>query len=352
MMHQTKDLIDNQILLDLDILGTLSNLFGPAGNEEEVSNFITSIISENNFSYLKDRKGNIISLKDIEKTDFKVLLASHMDEVGFLVSDKIEPCYLKVEPLGGWVPQILPSTKVAIKTKIGLIKGVFSSIPPHLSKNPEINSINDLYIDVGDNFQFVEIGNYVVPDSQFEIISPSLIMGKAFDDRIGTYINLHLLKYVEPSVDVMHLFLVQEELGLRGSRFFTKNNPPFDLVIILETTSAETPYSKEQVSYLNKGPVLTIMDKTYITNPKLIELIKEIALVNDIPLQIKKPNIGSTDAGYLQDLGNVIIISVPAKYIHSPYQICSIQDIQNTIKLVSILISTPNIEEIYKRVLL
>ncbi|MFN4219619.1 MAG: M42 family metallopeptidase [bacterium] len=350
-MIEERDIIEGQVILDLDILATLTNLFGPAGNEEEVINYISSIINQNNLSFVKDSKGNLISVKDIEKSDFKVLIASHVDEVGFIVSQKIEPHYLKVEPLGGWIPQILPSTKVLIKTKNGFVKGVFSSIPPHLSKNMEIKSFSDLYVDVGDNFQFVEVGNFLTPDSQFEIVSQSLIMGKAFDNRIGTYVNLHLLKYVEPSIDVFHLFLVQEELGLRGSKFFAKNNPQFDLVIVIETTSAENPHTNEQVSYLNRGPVLTIMDKTYITNPKLVEIIKEIALVNEIPLQIKRPNIGSTDAGHLQDLGNVIIISIPAKYIHSPYQISSIQDIQNTIKLISLLISTPNIEEIYKRVL-
>ncbi len=347
-----KDIIDDQVIIDLDILASLSNLFGPSGNEEIVSNFIIQEIEKNGLSYLKDPKGNILSIKEVEKTDFKVLIASHIDEVGFLVSEKISPHYLKVEPLGAWNPQILPGTKIVIKTPLDFVKGVFCSLPPHLmDKSIDIKTISDLYIDVGDNFNFVNVGDFAIPDSNFEIISNSMIMGKAFDNRIGSYINLHLLKYTIPSVDVYHLFLVQEELGLRGSRFFAKNNTSFDLVIVLETTSAENPYSTKQVCQINNGPVLTIMDKTYITDYKLVELVKEIALINNIPLQIKHPNIGSTDAGYLQDLGNVIVISVPAKYIHSPYQISSISDIQNTIKLLSILISTPNIEEIYKKII-
>ncbi|MCS7165110.1 MAG: hypothetical protein RMJ51_02375 [Candidatus Calescibacterium sp.] len=352
MNSKTIGKTESEVVLELELLEILSNAFGPSGDEELVANIITSELQKNNYPYIVDKKGNILCIKDTENTNFKVLIASHIDEVGFLVSEKIEPHYLKVEPLGGWNLQTIPSTKVIIKTRAGFIRGVFSSTPPHLSQTPEIKSISDLYIDVGDNYNLVDIGNFVVPLSQFEVISPSLIMGKAFDNRIGTYINLHLLKYVEPSVDVYHAFLVQEELGLRGSSFFAKNtNFLFDLIIVLEATSGETPYTKEQVSRINEGPVLTIMDKTYITNPKLVELIKEIAFINEIPLQIKKPNIGSTDAGQLQNLGNTIIISVPTKYIHTPYQICSLSDIQNTIKLLSILISTPNIEEIYKKIL-
>ncbi len=346
-----EDVVEGQILIDLEILSALSNSFGPSGNEDEVRNIIVSELEKLNMPYIIDKKGNVISVKDVENTDFKVLIASHIDEIGFLVSEKVEPCYLKVEPLGGWNLQILPGMKVNIKTKLGVVKGVFSSTPPHINKKINLESFEDLYVDVGDNWNFVEVGNFVIPESQFEVISGSLIMGKAFDNRIGTYINLHLLKYVNPVLDVSHLFLVQEELGLRGSRFFANSNNKYDLIIILETTSAETPFSKEQVSYLGKGPVLTIMDKTYITNPKLIEFIKEIAFVNEIPLQIKKPNVGSTDAGYLQDLGPCVIISVPARYIHTPYQMTSLLDIQNTIKLISILISTPNIEELYKKIL-
>lgn len=343
--------IEEKIDIDLDTLSSLSNAFGPSGNEIEVTNLILSKIQDLSLPTVIDKKGNLTCIKDIEKTDFKVLIASHMDEVGFIVTSKKEPHYIKVEPLGTWNPEILPGTKVIIKTKMGYIKGVFSSTPPHISKDKEIKPIENLYIDVMDNFEIVEIGDFAVPDAQFEIISTSSIMGKAFDNRVGCYVNLHLLKYFTPVLDVTHLFLVQEELGLRGSKFFAKNNPQFDLIILIESTSAETPYYNDNVSTLNQGPVLTIMDKTYITNPKLVELVKEIALVNEIPLQFKKLNIGSTDAGHLQDLGNVIIISIPTKYIHSPYQICSLIDIQNTIKLISILISTPNIEELYKRVI-
>jgi len=350
-MVAREDVMDDQLILDLDLLKSLSDLFGPSGNEDDVRDFITSYIESLNYSYIVDKKGNISVFKDIENTDFRVIIASHIDEVGFLVSEKIEPYYVKVENIGGVDPQVFLGSKVLIKTSSGFVKGVFSTIPPHINKKIELKSSQDLFIDVGDNFSYVEVGNFVVPDVSFEIISPSLILGKALDNRIGTYINLHLMKYVKPTIDTYHVFFVQEELGLRGSKFFVKNNPSVDLVIVIEATSAETPYTNEHVSKLYSGPVITIMDKTYITNPKLVNLVKEVAVLNDIPVQFKKLNVGSTDAGHLQDLGNVIIISVPTKYIHSPYQISSIQDIQNTIKLISALISSENIEEVYKRLL-
>ncbi|MEN3014926.1 MAG: hypothetical protein ABDH21_02565 [bacterium] len=339
---------DQDILLELDTLIELCNGFGPSSNEEEIMSIILSKTQELNIPSIFDKKGNLTFIKDIDKTDFRVLIASHVDEIGFIVAEKIEPSYLKVEPLGSWSVDILPSTKVLIKTQYGYIKGVFSSVPPHLSNVSIGKNISDLFVDVSDNFEYVQVGDYIVPDSQVEIMSNSTIVGKAFDNRIGTYVNYHVLKYVDSQVDVFHAFLVQEELGLRGSKFFAQNNSQFDLIIVIETTSAETPFSKQHVSQLGKGPVITIMDKTYITNPRLLQIVKEIAALNNIPIQFKKPNVGSTDAGALQDIGNVIIISVPARYIHTPYQICSLTDIKNTIKLISALIATPNIEEIYR----
>ncbi len=325
--------------IDLDLLASLSNAFGVSNFEDDVKSIITNFIENYNYTYTVDIKGNITVFKDIPQEEFKVALVSHIDEVGFIVSEKIKYPYVKVEPIGGWDIKNLLSSKVIIKTKGGYVKGVFASLPPHIKKEYNIKEFSDLYVDIDCNYDLVDIGDPLLLESYFEVISPYSVMGKAFDNRIGTYINLHLLKSIDPFVDVLHIFTVQEELGLRGARFIL-NNEKFkaNLIIVLETTSAESPYTDSQVSYVSKGPVLTIMDKSYIANPKFIEFVKFIANSLDIPLQIKKPNIGGTDAGYLQDLANTIIISVPAKYIHTNYQIVHLVDIQNTIKLIKNII--------------
>ncbi len=325
--------------IDLDLLASLSNAFGVSNFEDDVKSIITNFIENYNYTYTVDIKGNITVFKDIPQEEFKVALVSHIDEVGFIVSEKIKYPYVKVEPIGGWDIKNLLSSKVIIKTKGGYVKGVFASLPPHIKKEYNIKEFSDLYVDIDCNYDLVDIGDPLLLESYFEVISPYSVMGKAFDNRIGTYVNLHLLKSIDPFVDVLHIFTVQEELGLRGARFIL-NNEKFkaNLIIVLETTSAESPYTDSQVSYVSKGPVLTIMDKSYIANPKFIEFVKFVANSLNIPLQIKKPNIGGTDAGYLQDLANTIVISVPTKYIHTNYQIAHLVDIQNTIKLIKNII--------------
>ncbi|MGC8734839.1 MAG: M42 family metallopeptidase [bacterium] len=329
----------NNDSIDINLLASLSNAFGVSNFEDDVKNIITDFIESHGYEYSVDLKGNIVVFKDIPNEEFKVALVSHIDEVGFIVSEKVKHPYVKVEPIGGWDIKNLLSSKVIIKTRSGYVKGVFASLPPHIKKDFSIKEFSDLYVDVDCNYDVVDVGDPLVLESYFEVISPYSVMGKAFDNRVGTYINLHLLRNIEPFVDVLHIFTVQEELGLRGSRFIL-NNQRFraNLIIVLETTSAESPYTDSQVSYVSKGPVLTIMDKSYIANPKLVDFVKFIANSLDIPLQIKKPNIGGTDAGYLQDLANTIIISVPSKYIHTNYQIVHLTDIQNTIRLVKNII--------------
>jgi endoglucanase len=329
----------NNDSIDINLLASLSNAFGVSNFEDDVKNIITDFIESHGYEYSVDLKGNIVVFKDIPNEEFKVALVSHIDEVGFIVSEKVKHPYVKVEPIGGWDIKNLLSSKVIIKTRSGYVKGVFASLPPHIKKDFSIKEFSDLYVDVDCNYDVVDVGDPLVLESYFEVISPYSVMGKAFDNRVGTYINLHLLRNIEPFVDVLHIFTVQEELGLRGSRFIL-NNQRFraNLIIVLETTSGESPYTDSQVSYVSRGPVLTIMDKSYIANPKLVDFVKFIANSLDIPLQIKKPNIGGTDAGYLQDLANTIIISVPSKYIHTNYQIVHLTDIQNTIRLVKNII--------------
>jgi len=195
--------------IDLDLLASLSNAFGVSNFEDDVKNIITNFIENYNYTYTVDIKGNITVFKDIPQEEFKVALASHIDEVGFIVSEKMKYPYVKVEPIGGWDVKNLLSSKVVIKTKSGYVKGVFASLPPHIKKEFSVKEFSDLYVDVDCNYDLIEIGDPLLLESYFEVISPYSVMGKAFDNRVGTYINLHLLKNIDPFVDVLHIFTVQ-----------------------------------------------------------------------------------------------------------------------------------------------
>ncbi len=315
--------------MNYQLLKKLSEAFGPSGCEDELKEIIKSELSK--LENFEDKYGNLIFYKKGKDSSKKVLIEAHIDEVGFMVYSKSNG-YIKLAPIGEWDAKILISHLVKIRTRNGFVYGVFSSVPPHLEKIKfEIESVEKLFVDVGDNYDAVEIGDFAVIDYGFREISENLIMGKAFDNRIGTFILIEIAKNVNNYYDSYFVFCTEEEVGIRGARALVEHLD-FDLAIILESTSAESPYvsDDEQSSFISKGPALTVADKGTIIKPKLLKEFIELFKKYEIPYQIKRPLIGSTDASALNIKAPSIVISVPVRYIHTPLQIASKNDIKLT----------------------
>ncbi|MEO0144093.1 MAG: M20/M25/M40 family metallo-hydrolase [candidate division WOR-3 bacterium] len=315
--------------MNYQLLKKLSEAFGPSGFEDEVKDIIKYELK--GLEFFEDNYGNLIFYKSGKNNSKKILIEAHIDEIGFMVYAKNNG-YIKLAPLGGWDARILLSHLVKIKTNYGFVYGVFSTVPPHLGKsNFEINEVEKLIVDVGDNYDKVEIGDVGVIDYGFREISDNIIIGKAFDNRVGTYILIELAKNVNNYYDTYFVFCVEEEVGLRGARALIEHLN-FDIAIIIETTSGESPYlsKEEQSSYISKGPVITLADKSVIVKPSLLKEILSSFKKYDIPYQIKRPLISSTDAGMLNTKAPSIIISVPARYIHTPIQMAHKNDIKLT----------------------
>ncbi len=320
--------------MNYHLLKKLSEAFGPSGCEDELKEIIKNELS--NLENFEDKYGNLIFYKKGKDKSKKILIEAHIDEIGFMVYSKSNG-YIKLAPIGRWDPKILLSHLVKIKTRNGFVYGVFSSIPPHLGKiNFEIEEVEKLFLDVGDNYDAVEIGDFAVIDYGFREISENLVIGKAFDNRIGTFILIEAAKNINNYYDIYFAFCTEEEVGIRGARALIEHLD-FDLAIILESTSAESPYvpNSEQSSFISKGPVLTIADKGTIIKPKLLKEFIELFKKYEIPYQIKRPLIGSTDASVLNIKAPSIIISVPVRYIHTPLQIANKNDIKLTYEFLS-----------------
>ncbi len=319
--------------MNFELLKKLSEAFGPSGFEDDVKNIIRNELS--NFDHFEDKYGNLIFYKKGRSQNKKFLVEAHIDEVGFMVYSKFDK-YIKLTPIGSIDPKTLIGHLVKIKTKYGFFYGVFSSVPPHLgSINFEIDSVEKLYLDVGDNYNKIEIGDVGIIDYGFREISENLIMGKAFDNRIGTFLAIELAKNLKNYYDIYFAFCVEEEVGSRGASALMENIN-FDFAIILETTSAESPYLSynEQSTFISKGPAITIADKGTIIKPKVLKEIIKLFEKYDIPYQFKRPFIGSTDARYINLKVPSIIISVPCRYIHTPLQIADKNDIKSTYKFL------------------
>jgi tetrahedral aminopeptidase len=334
----------------LEELGKLSVLDGPSGFEHPVAEYMQRELKPHADTVTRDRLGNVIAYRK-GKSNLKIMLAAHMDEIGLITQHITEDGFIKFDKIGGWDDRILPSMPFKILAKKTLY-GTVGTKPPHILTEAERNlpmKIEDLFIDTGLSAQElkkagVRIGTPMVPASEFHQ-GNGVAMGKAFDDRAGCLNMLNIMRRLKRTEATIYAVgTVQEEVGTRGAHVASQNIQP-DIGIVLEgTIAADVPgvAPERQPTSLRGGAALTVMDRTMITDSRLLEVAVEVAEREKVTQQFKKPSFGGTDAGpiHMQGIGAPsCVISAPCRYIHSGYAITSEEGLQSVVKLASALIS-------------
>jgi len=335
--------------VDIEILKELSNVPGPPGFEDKVRELIAKYVKDYVDELSVDNLGNLIAVKYGKEKDFKVMIAAHMDEVGLLIRFIDNNGFAKFMALGGIDPRILPGQRVLIATEKGYIRGIIGFKPPHITPAEErskATSIKDLYIDFGarsleEAYKMgVKEGCVAVFDRDFQKLSDKIVTGKAFDDRVGCFVLIEVLKQIKKITPTLYaVFTVQEEVGLRGAGVAAYAIDP-DLAIALEgTVAADTPEvpSSDVITKVGKGPAIRLIDPTMIAQRKLFEFLVKVAEEEKIPYQVQISYAGGTDAGKIHLTKKGIpstAISVPVRYIHTPCCLLNLEDVENTIKLL------------------
>jgi len=322
------------------MLQELSECNGVSGAESNVRSLIRSVIESDVDDIVEDAYGNLIA-RTGKRTPVKILLAAHMDEVGFMITSISKDGFLKFRTIG-IVPHVLLAKKVTVGPDE--IPGVIGHKPVHHMTEDErkkIPTLDKLFIDIGacskdDAQKMVEVGMHGTFDTAFSQ-EGDYIYGKAFDNRIGCYILIQLIKSI--ACPCMFAFTTQEEVGLRGARIAAYSTAPRLAIAIDTTASGEWPAEEDVPRYpeIGKGPVLSIADRSVISDRKVVAFIEQTARDIGIVVQYKKPGVGGTDAGAIHVSREGVrsaVIQTPARYIHSPLSIASMRDIDNTIALV------------------
>ncbi|MCY6485911.1 M42 family metallopeptidase [Clostridium aestuarii] len=325
------------------VLQKLCNAAGPSGYEGSVRQIIKDEIKDYVDEIKVDRMGNIIAHK--KGSEKKVVVDAHMDEVGFIIIGYNDDGTLKFTSLGGISNKVVPSKVVNIgKDKI---PGVIGLKPIHLQSKQERGKnipISKCCIDIGakskeEAKKLIPLGEYAVFTTEFGHFGEGLIKGKAFDDRIGCSILIELLKE-NYNCDLYAVFNVQEEVGMRGAYVSAYDIKP-DITIAIEgTVCADMPGIQKHLmsTEIGKGPAISIIDKTSIYDKDIINEMKKVAVDNHISYQLRRTSVGSNDAGAFVMSGEGVkpaAIAVPCRYIHSSISVCSLEDYNNTIKLVT-----------------
>lgn len=344
----------------LRLLKDLSESFGPSGFERETATIFKKESQRYADEISFDNLGSVIARKRGTADAPKILLASHLDEVGFVVTGIDEQTgFVTFGALGGWFDQSLLGHRVTIRTEKGSVPGIIAAKPPHLISQEEREKVvkrESMYIDVGvtdketaEQELGISVGDPVAPWAPFTTIrNGKVAIGKAFDDRVGTLVGLTVLRRIKVE-GVKHpntIFVagtVQEEVGLRGASTVGNVVEP-NLAFALEVDIAgDIPGIKrsEAPSRIGRGPSIYTFDASMIPNQGLKSFVEETAEKERIPYQLSVVFGGGTDAGKFHVVkagAPSIVIGVPARHIHSHASVVDISDIDGTVKLVLALV--------------
>jgi endoglucanase len=339
----------------LDLLKKLSEAFGPSGYEDEVREIVASELKPLCKKVWTDTLGNVIGLKPGKGKEprKKIMLAGHMDEIGFRVTFVDKDGFLRIAPTGGFNPLNLVAQRVIVFAKgKKKLQGHFNVAGPGKTVDPgeprKDMQLADFFVDLGLPVakvkKLVDVGDPVVWNRDF-IRMGDTYTGKAMDDRIGVYIMLEALKRTKNnSHDIYAVGTVQEEVGLRGAQTAAFEINP-DVAIAADITgAADVPGAEDHthITKLGKGIALKIKDSWSISDPKLVREFREIADKHKIPYQIEVLPAGGTDAGAMQRArggASAITLSIPTRYGHSVNETVHKVDVESGIELLAKFLS-------------
>ena len=347
------------------MLKALTDANGVPGHEDEVRDVMREHIAPYADEVTTDHLGSLIAKKTGTVADGpKIMVAGHLDEIGFMVTRIDDKGFLYFQPLGGWWEQVMLAQRVTVMTRTGNIPGVIGSKPPHiLSAEARKNPVDkkDMFIDIGatskeEAMEFgVRPGDSVVPVCEFTVMkNEKFLMAKAWDNRIGCAIAIDVLKGLQ-GVDhpntVYGVGTVQEEVGLRGAKTASNTIQP-DIGFSVDVGIAgDTPgvSEKDALAKMGKGPQILVYDGSMISHRRLRNFITDTADELGIPYQFDYVAGGGTDAGAIHvTAGGVpsLAISVATRYIHTHAAILHRDDFENAVKLITEVIKRLDREKV------
>ncbi len=331
----------------LQLLETLTQAHSVPGHEDEVREIFVNELREHG-ELASDKMGSVFCTSG--QSGPKVLVAGHMDEIGFRVQSILPNGYLRIVNIGGWWGHTLLAQRVEIKTASGeKIIGTICSKPPHFLSDAQRNQVlgvDSMFVDITarsaeevDDWG-IRLGDPICPVSPWTAMrQPDWYMTKAFDNRVGMAGAIQVGQ--QPAPDHCRLIVagtVQEEIGLRGAKALANAATP-DVAIVLEGPPADDtpgmPLSESQ-GRIGGGVQIRLQDPSAIMNPRLARFTIETAEQEGIKHQVTVRTSGGTDAGSFNIANEgipCVVLGTPARYIHSHNGIININDYHAMVQL-------------------
>ncbi len=326
------------------LLEKLSNAVAVSGDEGEVRSIVLEQVEPYADDVRVDALGNVlVTCKAQVENPLRVMIATHMDEVGFMLVNKDDNGLFTFEAVGGLDERQLAGKPVWVGKKH--TPGVIGAKPIHMTTREERERsipIDNLRIDLGlGGGDLAKIGDWATFATTFRQIGPSL-RGKALDNRLGVTTLIELVKHAPANIELLAAFTVQEEVGLRGARVAAYSMNP-DVAFAVDSTPANdlpTWDRSENTHYntrLGAGPAIYVADGATLSDPRVIRYLLELCERRGIPVQLRQPGPGGTDAGALHKTRAgvpTVSVSVPGRYAHTAMGIARLEDWKNTVALL------------------
>jgi len=337
----------------LRLLEAYSQAHGVSGHEEAVRALFVQEMRGRSFA--TDGLGGVLASPAAVAPGPRVVLTAHMDEIGFLVQAVTHDGFLRLVPVGGWPDGVLAAQRLRVWSRSARREfiGVVAALPPHQGGAQAV-SPDKVLVDIGARSAEavarlgIRPGDPVAPDGPFTALAePGSYAGKAFDNRAGMAALTLATRELDGSALPCQLLAVataQEEVGCRGAVVAARLARP-DVVIVLEGPPADdlpglAPFGEQQGA-LGGGVQVRAYDPTAIMNPRLVDLALEVAAGKGIACQLAVRRTGGTDARTFQahELGvPVIVLGVPARYIHTHNAVIDVADLQACVDLAVALV--------------
>ncbi|MDR1704520.1 MAG: M42 family metallopeptidase [Clostridiales bacterium] len=316
------------------LLKKVCEIIGPSGHEEHIRAAILEDLKGYYDDYKVDALGNLIVHKKGDGP--KMMLAGHMDQIGFMVTHIDNEGFLRFSNIGGFDPFLLVSRRVVFANGV---QGVIRC--ERLDDFRKDLSQNKLYIDIGACCgdcakKLVKIGDIAVYSASCQV-DETKVMTPALDDRLGCFIMMEALKQLKaPKFDCYFVFTVQEEVGLRGAKTSVYNVDPEYGIAYDVTLAFDTPKALKFPMKMGGGACIKIKDNSVLCSREVINLMEKAAKDNNIKYQLEILEGGGTDAGAMNISKSGVlsgVISVATRYVHSDAEMCAISDIEDSINL-------------------
>lgn len=319
-----------------DNIKALTDIIAPSSYESPVADFIKKELKGRKLEIRTDVLGNLIVRRPGKGK--KIMLAAHMDEIGFIVKHIDKNGFLRFTMVGGIYPHNVVNTRVKF---VSGIEGVIG-IEEKDYKYKDILPLSKMFIDIGakdkkEAMKKVSIGDLASVKADFSDMG-NRIASKALDNRIGCYVLMELAKQkIKGNNDIYFVFTAQEEVGVRGAKTSAFSIDPDFAIAVDVTSTGDTPECNLMDVHLGKGPTVKVKDNGIVVKRKVIDYMVSVAKKMKIPYQLEILEHGATDAMAIHMTKSGIlsgVVSIPTRFIHSCSEVIDLDDVKNSIKLI------------------